>query len=659
MKNMRRILALLLSTVMLLGLVACANTEEQGATVPRPDGGKYYWEMLDEVSDTSELPDWTGETLELTVWSAGGTQTMFGTLSETNVTFKELERVTGVRFNVSDSYGNGGDSIDAKLPKIIASGDLPNLIYGFNIQSQMEELYENGYLANLTEYFNKGWLDNVLELYPLEELDEVMWSMLRNNGDGDIYTIPAAAGGSYYSWTGYNPDCYDAEYLAKWSGVPSTSGGVNYLSSLFVRDDILQALYPDAYTYDELVQMYMDGEDFTREQIFDIPLKSLEDVGEFFRDIKELLETGDFVGLDGKKMEVMYGPHSETDNWDWMQVLPRLIGGFANGIDYFAYTDMEAESEDEVVQYAFNSEKFINYYKFINGLLNDDVISKNSLVDNSATFSEKYNACHYAVIYGTKPTQPFQLGKEETWSYRPVYVELETDLSFQTSTSLGNLTNWGIFQDTMSEAQVEQLVHAINYLYSDIGVKNFLWGPKSAGLFTEDADGNRTYVDEALSNCMLLNEDNGENVKYGLINTKVGSLTFAHFPYPADLRYQEPALLYAPYKERQQSEALYTYCPGIFDEYNAALISRLPVPNKIYKLGINIEGVAEFWSSRAGFESQMKKMLAATPDKFEEEMQKLFDFAEDNGLTDEVLAEYNDLFVETNREYLKSFGVID
>ena len=74
MKNkLRRVFALVLTSVMLMSLCACAQTNKPGTTVPRPEGGKYYWEMLDSVKDTSELPDWTGETLEIKVWIAGGT----------------------------------------------------------------------------------------------------------------------------------------------------------------------------------------------------------------------------------------------------------------------------------------------------------------------------------------------------------------------------------------------------------------------------------------------------------------------------------------------------------------------------------------------------------------------------------------------------------
>ena len=146
-KTIMKTLAALLAASMCM--TACGNAEvsestdsakesssgvSEGSSTEVVEEPKEYWEMLGEVSDTSELPDWEGETLEVNVWVAGGADRVIGTIPDTNVTFKELERVTGVKFNVEESYGNGGDGIDGKLPKIIASKDYPTLVYGWGVQ---------------------------------------------------------------------------------------------------------------------------------------------------------------------------------------------------------------------------------------------------------------------------------------------------------------------------------------------------------------------------------------------------------------------------------------------------------------------------------------------------------------------------------------------
>lgn len=70
------------------GTNAAEGTIEAGET-SAPEA-KNYWEMFDEVSDTSELPDWPGETLEINIWYAGGTNYTLGTIPEGDVVFKEI-----------------------------------------------------------------------------------------------------------------------------------------------------------------------------------------------------------------------------------------------------------------------------------------------------------------------------------------------------------------------------------------------------------------------------------------------------------------------------------------------------------------------------------------------------------------------------------------
>lgn len=654
-----KLLALIL--VLATCLSACATTKPIDttpmATLP---AGQNYWELLDKVTDTSELPDWPGEKLDVTIWVAGGSEVMFGAISDTNVTFKELERVTGVRFNVEKSYGNGGDPIDAKLPKVIASKNLPTMIYGWNINTQMQELFDRGYLADLTEYYENGYLDQVLEISPLELTD--VWEKIVDIKTGSYYQIPVSGMVGNYKKSDYKPDWYDETFYNTWNNYPATAGGNTALSCMYVRDDILLELYPDAHSAQELVDIYLERGEFTREEIFDIPLKSTEDVANLWRDIKELLDEGGFYGIDGKDMEVTYGPSSTEDNWNWMKVLPSVIYGLSQNQAYFTYADMNATSEDQIVQYAFSSEKYYEYFKLINELVNEDVISKNSLVENGTTFDEKFLNGHYAVVYGSNVAgKGSDIGKEYDmdWAYRPVWVEMETDVSYTSFNGGGSASTYGIFKSTLSDGQLEQLIHAINYMFSDVGTKNFIWGPRSAGLFTEDAEGNRTYATEELHECMALRIDNGENVKYGLINTYVSSKTYNTFPYPAEFRLQHPDYLCAPERAGSEEEAFMYYCPGIFSEFSNDLVYTAKVQCQLYNaVGLQVEGNAQFWKARNGFEQQMKKMLAATPDKFEAEYQALLQYAEQNGLTEETRQQYNDIFVEANREYFIQYGLI-
>ena len=194
-KTIMKTLAALL--VLSMGMTACGNkevsestqesTKESSSEVSAESSSevveepKEYWEMLGEVSDSSELPNWEGETLEVKLWVAGGADRVLGTIPETNVTFKEMERVTGVKFNIEESYGNGGEGIDGKLPKIIASKDYPTMVYGWGIQGQLRELYDNGYLADLTEYYDNGDLWGVEYWMPREYGEGLKTNNLSNH----------------------------------------------------------------------------------------------------------------------------------------------------------------------------------------------------------------------------------------------------------------------------------------------------------------------------------------------------------------------------------------------------------------------------------------------------------------------------------------------
>ena len=79
----------------------------------------------------------------------------------------------------------------------------------------------------------------------------------------------------------------------------------------------------------------------------------------------------------------------------------------------------------------------------------------------------------------------------------------------------------------------------------------------------------------------------------------------------------------------------------------------------IYESGLTIEGVEQFWAARSGFENQMKKVIVADSDEaFNRQLQALITYAEENGLNDETLEEFTEMFLEANEEHLKNAGLI-
>lgn len=674
MKNtFLRILALLLVMSMLLTGCGKGNVAEDNppadTNTPVSDeqapesGAKPYWEMLDEVSDTSELPDWEGDTLEITMWVAAGTDPNLGEIPETDVAFKELERVTGIKYNIEESYGNGGNSVDAKLPMVLASNDLPHIMLGYGIEPQLRELYEEGYLADLTEYYKDGTLDQLTEVMPLEETWDYAYAYYSTE-EGNIYAIPSSMVTSYsvvqqiWSAAGISPDGYDPAHFATYGTYPVTWSGVNNGTTIMVRDDILQAVRPDALTAAEIKDLYVQNGGFTSEEIFDLGLKSADDFWQLLRDIKAEIDKNEYLDANGNKAEIMAGADTEEDNWRYSVDLCGALYQCPPNTDYFCVADYTPADEDSLLQWGYKSDFYLNHWKMMNQMVNEDIISANSFVDNKAGFMEKRDAGHYLVTYGG-----LYSASHGGYDYRPIWI----DGAYNTQETGGFATaqyiyEFGIFKDSFTDEQLDQFMHAINYLNSEVGVKNFVWGPASAGLFEEDAEGNRSYTDVELYEDMVLHTGNGAAMKYGLYNAYGGEyMGDVWFPTGLRMVIEEPNYVYADRQEISADNAFKFYNPGTLpgksQGENAMFLTSLP---QVFGWGMQFDYIQTFWAARAGFENQIKKMIVAESDaEFQKQYEELLAFTEANGLTDEALADYNAAFVEANRDALVANGILD
>jgi len=675
MKKSARITALALSTAMLLS--ACGQeaveqssessktSSEQQETSSSVDEvvEKPYWEMLDEVSDSSELPDWDGEILEVSMWYANGNDYVFGEISPDNVTFKELERVTGIRFNLEDSYGNGGDSIDGKLPKMLAGKDFPTMVISQNTPTQMRDLYDNGYLVDLTSYYEDGSLDQLQRRIPTELFGDTYYQNLRTE-DGKYYLLPDDSQGvvlRYWNNVDFEVDGFDPDIQAKYLATGTHLNALATNNAISVREDILLALYPDALTMADIQKIWKEDGTFTYEQVFDIGLKSPEDFYQLLYDIQELLESGDYKGLDGKPMEVTFGPHSETDNWDWMYNLPNMLSPMYSQFDYFSMFDANQTDPDKMLVSGWETDFYQEHMKKLNQLVNDDIIAKNSLVDNGATFTEKHLNGHYAVLYGSASGN--KVPDNEEWDYRTIWVDTPANTDYNTVKGLAAPKYWGIFADSVTEEQVEQIVHAYNYMASDIGALAMTWGPEDAGLWELDENGVRKFVDAELENNIMYGVDSEIGWKYGIKGGKCSTKTqFSTAFYGTAVIYNACNYLRANVKERSESDAYSRFAPSllggeyVFDQNDGDFVKQVFT---FYSWGIaQVPSLKTFWGARNGFENQMKKVIAAAPENFDKEMQELKTYCLENGWDDAAMLEYNQKWVAANEKELKDAGYL-
>jgi len=289
----------------------------------------------------------------------------------------------------------------------------------------------------------------------------------------------------------------------------------------------------------------------------------------------------------------------------------------------------------------------------------EDVISQNSMVDNAATFMEKLKNGHYVFTYN-QPMSSYQPTDVE-WGYRPLWLDVAYDTTV-TMEGLGILSYYAIFKDAVPEGQMDQLIHYIDYINSMIGRNLLFYGPASAGLFTVDENGNRTYTDPELAECMLRNVDNGANVKYGLHHGNVTQTSFKQgWPYVVYETHLQPNYKEKANEERTEKRAFRYFNSGTLPGKSwTETVLQIDSDYTMSGIGLNVESIAEFWTARAGFENQMKKVLvSATDAEFDTQLQALWDYAEEFGLTDEALKEYNELVIKENYNSFKAAGFVD
>ena len=679
-KKVSRFIALTLASVLCFGAcgqsdnavttkeseqsVSSTNVQESSNVADEPEDLP-YWELLDQVSDTSELPDWTGEVLEVNIWAAGGTAAKLGEIPDTNVTYKELERVTGVRINAEECFDNGGVTADAKLPMIIASKEFPTIIMGNNIAQTLAELYDNGYLEDLTKYYEDGTLDQLEKALPFDKAYDAVYKRCQA-ADGSYYIIPYSISNintmaSLYEMIEYYPEQFDRDFYLFYGKTPTTTGGKSTNDCILVRDDILKAVRPEALGRNEIEEIYLENGTFTEEQIFGVNIDSMEEFVDFLQDVQDEVATGKYTDLNGRDVEVTYGPHTETDNWGWMYTLSGLLRGSAYSTNYFATMDYTATEPSKFLVKSYMHEESVEYMKMLNGLVRDGIIAKDSLLDNKAVFDEKCLSGHYAVGYYN--TSLLNLPAETAeWRYTPIWLNIPANESMGGVTELSVQTSFGIFKDVLSEEELDQLMHAINYLNSEVGVNNFYWGPQSAGFFDVDAEGNRYFTDPEVKACILEAEDNGANFKYGLRAASVAQQPYLDLPWGYIGDCLSPLYLANGQGELKVTDAAKYFNPGILQGYaEADSAMYFSVNANVYNsTAQQVAGLKQFWSARAGFENQMKKVIVAESDaEFDKQLAELDKYATENGFDDNALAEFNDKFVEANEYALKLYGFIE
>lgn len=646
-KKLTKNLALIIAMTFVVTFFAgCGQNKDGKKEVSSPTATTTttsYYDMYDKVQDSSELPDWTGKQLNLKVWYTDGTGDAKRNTSDKDVVTPEIKRVTGVGINKDTSFDNAGQTVDIKLGMLNAASDWPDvaIVNSTNI-GNFKDMFAAGIAYDLTDSIAK-YAPNLAKKISFDTFPEVKNFITNSNQDGKIYAYPLSLGTSERSIKMMNPSFVN----------PNAQDGLDGAPTILIRDDILKMLYPNAKTQDEIEALYLKNGTFTKEEIYDVPLKTRDDVVKLLYDVQNLIKTKD-LKENGKPIQTTFA-NSGGDNWFAFAGLLLALDRIPTGNNYFTYYDKTSKS----IQFMFQQDFFKDTTKLFNKFVRDGVMDKNSLLENSASHLEKLNNGQYAIAYVGSPDETVLKAAGKTFRYRALWI----DSPVQDNKFLAPLSpikaNSGIvvFKDKVAKEDVTQIIRYLDYLVSDVGEKMYTWGPKSAGLF-EEKDGKRVFLDKDLEDSMVYAKDNGKALSYNLTNQKLAALGgYGNaWPYYPTYMWGGSSLspVYAYDKVKNAADGKNFFNPGNLPDnaYNS-LGTNVAKDHFIWSFFGNVPSVDKFWKGRDAFEKALLKTLAAKDDaQFEQIWKDFSDLSVKNGATPETLKEINDSFVAANKGYL-------
>lgn len=636
-------------------LAACEGNPGILPTID-PTTDTYEWTYGKEsVEDTSDIPSWEEglRQLNLVAWNANGTGQFTAYKSSDDVVSAEIKRVTGVSIDTKNSFDNAGQTIEAALSSVIMSPNKPDIAYGTHEMSQIINSGDHALVYDLTEYIDK-YCPTIKARMP-----ESVWNSASVNGgeEGKVYGIPFNLGDVGLSTVDPTADPQKTiafEYLQ------------NYYGCVYVRDDILTALYPEAHTYEELQQIYQENGTFTTEELYDVSITSAQEFYDFLYDIAEYVDA-DIAenGTDSrysmpqgrKVMPILARDGSDRDNWSLMAGLfPILLGanGYLNTM--FSYWD----ATEHKVQNMLLQSWFEDMLEDWNGFVQEGVICNDyGLRTPYSTIQNEMNSGYYAVAYPncTPNNNTATLPNGETVHYRKVWLQIDLADQFEFFAQSAPVpSSVVIFKDSVAEEDIPQILRWLDYQCSTIADKLYAWGPESAGLFTE-TDGVRQFKDEELANQMVYETAKmGDLVqKYNLSNTTLASAqpTFPFF-YQGGSKYH-PKCVYDLGKMPEMMDSFYS--PAAVDPNNNDKLVNIARRADIYTWSEgDLAGVTTVWAKRATIEKAISDVLLAKDGMFSTAYSNLVRTCQMNGWSDEYFAgEYTEVFLALNKDYLGNF----
>lgn len=533
------------------------------------------------------------EKLEVTVWNTQGTDYTATEISE-NIVDKWLFDKTNVR--VKNIYGNDGGQWDAKLAKLVAGNNMPEIVAcgAYQGPAHFSKLNELNMVWELTPEMIQTYAPEVWKKTPAR-----FWENIKVNGK--IFGIPFY--GEYSKET--MPDLSDDEinFIKDMTNVPRNDTTIAGPQTLYVRDDILKMFYPSAKSYDELVALLDEKGKPIGEELCDIPILTTDDYVDFMYNIKNanIKENGKTVFAFG---------YSGSDNWDALSLLGADMCGYKG--HYYTGTWNDVQKRIEIL---LTHDIVKGAAKIQNKMIGDKVIDPSSLAHTAAIAKEKVLNGQYAIapldsiVDVTIVNQQLEeLGRN--YRYRPFYTQVKPQPEYQPFYEEQLWSESMCILKSVDEQQLKQILGWINAQYTDEYQDIKYWGPKEAGLYKETQDGKREFADERFTKyfvdgdatALTLEETKGLGVG-GLYN--VGATVISEWKPQIYLKIEKykpspwSGFKFSSSSEHVTSLKKYPACQGWSSIY-------ADIPETI-----------TFWAAREQWENLFKRALVVPPSEFD------------------------------------------
>lgn len=532
--------------------------------------------------------------LKLEVWNTQGTDYTTTPIEDTNLLAKWLTEETGVV--IDTVYGNGGDQWEPKLTKIVASGNIPDLVWcgagqgatHFNKLDEMKLLYK------LTPAMIKKYAPNVWERVP-----EAYWEELSKE-DGSIMGIPFKLPATEEI---FNGDAEDYVFMKESSDPLANDVQFMTANAFWVRDDILKDFFPEARSWDEMCAWLEENNEPMSDEMLDIPIYSTEEYVDFLYGIKEK-----GYKVDGRNPVYAFG-YTGGDNW-----VP--LGWF--GSDMYGYKGHNYSSTwntvTQQIEIPLMHETVKGVAKIQNQMIADKVIDPESLVNTNALYKEKALNGQYAVVAmsylgdGKAINQQLdEMGAD--FNFRPFITQVPAKTGYAPYQDEKSWQGAVCFTTEMSEDEVKKTLNWMNVQFSDEFEKAYYWGPETAGLY-EEVDGKPKFKDAVMHDYYVNKIGKKDDLPYNQLAKDATYMMML----PSGTSKWEPSNVY---KKAIFNPSLYSGFKFSADSKHVQNININP-PAQIWDpIYSEIPEVNEFWNNRSQWESAFTKALAGSPSEFE------------------------------------------